>query len=167
MTSLCRVRQCQNPQTHLTSAHVCTVCWRTGHGFEECGPGLRHRIRRERLSRQISRTSLAPDLHCEVPGCHAPETHTTSAHFCGRCFSWGGTCLGWPCLQSMLQAPMKQLVTCPICRKRCTPDLTQPLYTGKECCICMAETKLFALVPCGHAQTCGDCIDMMCALDIV
>ena len=167
MASLCRVRQCPNPQTHLTRAHICTICWKAGHGSGECGPGLRHRIRRERLSRQTSRASLPHALHCEVPGCPAPATHITAVHFCGRCFSWGGNCLGWPCIQSMLQAPRKRLVTCPICRERCTPLLTQPLYTGKECCICMEETKLFALAPCGHAQICGACIDRMRLLDMV
>ena len=167
MASLCRVRHCPNSHTHLTSAHICTTCWKAGHGSEECGPGLRHRIRRERLSRQVSRTLLPSLLHCEVPGCHAPETHTTVAHFCGRCFSWGGNCRGWPCIQSMLQSPGKQLITCPICRERCKPLLNQPLYTGKECCVCMAETKLFALSPCGHAQTCEECIGRMRALEAV
>ena len=155
MAALCRVHHCPSPHTHLTSAHVCTKCWRAGHGFGECGPGLRQRIRRERLVRGSLFASLPSALHCDVAGCSTSETHTTAAHFCGRCLSWGGRC-SWPCVQSVILRPQK--VICPICRAKCLPVFDQPLFTGSACCVCMAESKLFALTPCGHAQTCEACI---------
>ena len=155
MTSLCRAQHCTSPHTHLTSAHVCTRCWKLGHGREECGPGIRQRIRRDRLLRQRVAGSLAAEVRCAVPNCSAPETHTTASHFCGRCLSWGGNCL-WPCVQSALRRP--QEVICPICRASSIPVFDQPLFTGKECCVCMAESRLLALTPCGHAQTCEACI---------
>ena len=155
MTLLCHAQHCTSPDTHLTSAHVCTKCWKVGHGFSECGPGLRQRIRRDWLMRRSPPTALAAELWCGVLDCSAPETHTTAAHFCGRCLNWGGRC-SWPCVRSVVRRP--QRVICPICRATCAPVFGQPLFTGKECCVCMAESRLFALTPCGHAQTCEACI---------
>ena len=158
MVHLCQVQCCTSPHTHLTSAHVCANCWQLGHGIGECGPGLWPRLRRDKLMRSVPEESLPTELHCTATGCPAPETHTTAAHFCPRCLSWGGRCL-WPCVQSVVREPDK--ITCPICRAKCTAVMDQPLFTGKECCICMAETKLFALAPCGHAQTCRACISSL------
>ena len=156
---MCHCLGCPDPGTHITSEHVCPVCYQKGHGHHECGPGLRARLRRTDLDRAPS-SVLAPELQCEYRGCMNPSTHTTLGHACFRCGNRQTLCLCPREPVISLPPPPTYLkgIKCPICRTTGTANLFVNLFTGSQCIICKTESKLCSIMPCGHAQCCKTCL---------
>lgn len=82
----CQVAECRYPRTHLTCAHRCGNCGRFGHGQIECESPEAMQLLARRTS-PLDR--LDPAIHCTMPGCDSPSTHSAEAHHCGSCGSRG------------------------------------------------------------------------------
>lgn len=161
-TMPCHCVDCEDPESHLSRAHICSKCQKRGHGKHECGPGLRGRLRRTELSRR-GYSRLPSTLHCNVHDCPDTQSHITRFHQCDTCLGRGGSCV-YPCIRSSLRLtpppPPTYLkgVVCPLCRSQTTAELFVDLYTGLDCLICHKSRKLCALQPCGHVCSCRDCL---------
>ena len=156
---LCNCIGCGDPHTHLTSVHICPICYKEGHGAHECGPGLRPRLRRTELSRMPT-IQLAAQFHCDVPGCTRPSTHTTEGHPCSRCGKRSSLCGCGARGEVSCPQPPTYLkgIRCPICRKEGTANLFLDLFTGTSCVICRTNCKLCSIMPCGHVHCCRSCL---------
>ena len=76
---VCKVQGCHFPTTHITKAHRCGSCSKTGHGVMECGQHIL-------ITKLLEDTSTIPvDMHCCASNCENNTEHTTSGHYCVSC----------------------------------------------------------------------------------
>lgn len=93
----CQVAQCRHSESHITSYHKCGNCGAYGHGRVECpskpkeapldkffrvGPEPQNILNYGPLQalERLPTIPLDPRLHCTVPGCPVPSTHSAAAH---------------------------------------------------------------------------------------
>lgn len=142
--SVCRVRGCRFPSTHVSEGHRCGRCGARGHGRIECA------------DQQAMQTLLAhPDEcvpheeQCAVIFCPDRHTHKTEAHHCDQCGGRAGMHLG-SCPQNLAR-------TCPVCRVESVVDYHDTVYTDASCVVCMDSKPLLVFSNCRHAVVCTDC----------
>ena len=79
----CLVQGCRFPDSHLTEAHVCGICYNFGHGQNE------HNIPEsmELLKKKLSETIIVfpVENYCTIMSCDSKSTHHISAHHCKTC----------------------------------------------------------------------------------
>ena len=79
---LCQVRGCQNPYTHNSLGHYCSLCNSYGHGKHECHNKVQKKI-------LLNHNYNVPLMKCEIENCEQPFTHYTIAHVCTFCENVG------------------------------------------------------------------------------
>lgn len=136
----CRVSGCRFPHTHVTAGHQCGTCGAFGHGQIECGDATRTSELTRRFARE--RVSAA----CTVRSCAHRWTHTTEAHRCGQCGTFGGTC-----------EHLTSTIACPTCRVVGPVDPDDTVF-GAECVVCMEARPCVVIRKCRHANVCVDCV---------
>ena len=77
---ICKVNNCRHKYTHVTSMHQCGSCKLFGHGQMECN---NHNLMNELKKYHKERMEI--HSYCNIPGCDAPDTHTTRGHCCIYC----------------------------------------------------------------------------------
>lgn len=142
-TMRCRVQGCRHAWTHTTVAHRCGTCGWTGHGQLECANPARRR------SLESFFNEVLHDNHCDVPLCPNPQTHQRYAHVCATCGTRGGGCT---CTTASHVARR-----CPMCNTHSSVDLTNDLYTGTDCVVCMQPGPVVVFTSCKHATVCRAC----------
>ena len=150
----CEVTGCRNPDTHVTSQHLCPKCKNRGHGIIECGD--------EDLIKAYARLPdkrLPRYVHCKHPECSMPWTHTTSYHKCEYC----GLNHSISKCPQILETEKDISIKCPICRRLNIVKSTQQKVFGSQnkCSVCLETNANIFLPMCGHICVCSDCLDKM------
>ncbi len=128
MYSRCQVKDCKNPNTHLTCAHKCGSCGDIGHGPTECDYPKKKKI--------FSQLCIIIDYYdCSVPGCSQPWSHSKEAHV----------------------SDFNPIKKCPTCKEKTFVDTIHQIVTGFECMVCLKETSMVVFEKCRHANVCCDC----------
>lgn len=113
---------------------------------------------------------LPAQLHCQLPRCTRPWTHTSEAHHCAMCgvrmCAACGPRPSRPASPTPRQVAAIDLTvddngsdeehTCPICRRR-GPLLPGHVFAAAECSICMEQKPLVVFEACRHACACAAC----------
>ena len=144
----CKVEYCSFPYTHITRAHRCRKCRGAGHGAVEC----RNRFKMQRCKSFWDTDILPDDLHCRVPSCSEPHTHTSEAHHCHVCGTRTQTLCD--CLALVRK-------TCPTCRTEGSVDIRIQVFTDSSCVVCYEDTPKIIFRDCGHANLCKACMDQL------
>ncbi len=86
----CRALHCRHADTHITNAHTCGVCKRTGHGHNECGNAklIKGLYNNEHIQRRMFSEPQEPHkieempkhLQCTHKLCVQKKSHSLSAH---------------------------------------------------------------------------------------
>ena len=140
----CLIPECNKKRTHMSSAHVCSVCRNRGHSKLEC-PLITG------IQPSQSYSVISGPYNCQVFGCRNPTSHDTSYHHCDNC--------KLICHGCSRQAPK---IKCPICRRKsihATIQSSRNLYRH-ECPICFETTKRMIATVCDHS-ICIDCFNIM------
>ncbi len=80
----CRVKGCNYPNTHVTSAHKCGNCQCYGHGKVEC-----YNPESIKILGNYYMEKIPKNKKCKISGCKYKDRHTTEGHVCQYCDKLG------------------------------------------------------------------------------
>ena len=150
----CGFDGCSYPTSHSSESHHCFRCGQRGtHSAPQC-----------RLNRNNREIYEHPEVYessssrVDTSGNIYHEYHTEGGASSGGASSGGASSGGASSGGATKLGESTIHKKCPICREYSNVNLTNQIFTGTECVICMENKKKIVFDKCKHASVCHESV---------
>ena len=155
----CNFHGCSYPTSHSSDSHHCFRCGERGtHSAPQCRLNRNNREIYEHpevYERSSSRVDTSGNIYHEY---HTEGGASSGGASSGGASSGGASSGGASSGGATKLSESTIHKKCPICRECSNVDLTNQIFTGTECVICMENKKKVVFENCKHASVCHECV---------